>query len=1059
MADPAEKSPIETLEAQIQENPEKVTAETIIDAYNKERKRIEGKPYSQDRKDALLKRLTEDQALLLSELKSLQESHDVQKSLALRRSRQMRVQMLMESLPDDPRHKSFDAARSWALDKSNPQKDENKIKDYEGTGVLDSYGRTRFLFSGYLAAVKRYDDANKTSNAELLNGLAEKAYADSFMDKSVDEKDLMLKLESFSMKQYIDALEQNGIPLQKDETGPSADKLSPEATGFFVGYLKLADLHFKDAGQAESYRQYLYNSIKEILKSGMTGYEYGVDPNFKKKDGEDSYDALYRSRVEQGQFQMRVFEKIKAPDEWQSGAKETEKKGVDAQSHHKKFIADASSVSKAVGFEYQDPTVKMMLAMNNNNVNFIHEPMLIISEALAGKEASAQFPGYMEKSLNRLVEVAARVQTVKEKNTSPNVKELTDMQTRLGAAQKQIEGLEIEENAPISTYAKYVSVMSVVNNEVESTNTRLNDIEKGVGPVETGTGTGAQPGEKVPTGSDQYEKDWDKSQPVDGRFKQTALVVSPNVSDAVYRNDKGAIGGKINGGAEVTLVDVNAKGKQINDTVFVKVKVQDKEVWMDQSQLELSKVPVISVGAKEGSPEVKEFEQFLVEHNLREFTEPGTGKIVYGLGEITDKPLNPDFPSVKSTGNYDVDRTLMAKYVGKKITEDEAKRLNYLLQQGVAASAMIFEKRPSLSDLQNAYNTQFVLTWEYIGKYEKIPQNGSTLPGQAPGGSPETTPVPPELGFLGNVYVPYIEALRAIVLHGNDPDGATFDLPINNEKLPCRLRYNAGSYELRYPGGVISYPNINAAANELNLGLVHRTLINNVVQNEDSYKDYEDLVGDLDDLDRREKQPFTYDLELDWNNPDPDIVVEVLPHGRISYTVKRENIGIYGEETRSGGADSFVSFMRQMGHLKKWAEGPKHTAIETAETKKEITWNAISDYRSFMNDDMQLRVGRVVNMNIEFNEVVQVYFDWGGGGDVKSPQNLMLNMWVAPDGSITYIMNGHGTDVPPHSKAANFAELVAKLQSERAKAFAGPTVSGTPKKGPSTDTDILNSVI
>lgn len=1066
MADPAEKNPIETLEAQIQAEPEKITAETVIDAYNKEKKRIESGSYSAERKANLLTRLEEDKVLLLQELKILKESRDVGKSRALQRSRQMRMMLLLEGSPDDPRHTAFDAARKWALEKSNPENEANKIHDYEGTGIRDSFGRTRFLFSGYLAALKRYDDANKSSHADLLNGLAEKAYDASFVSRSVDEKDLMLKLESFSMKPYIDLLAQNGIAMEQSDGEAGDKKLSPEMTGFFVGYLKLTDVHFKDAGQAEKYRQYLYGEIKSMLNSGMTDYDFRVDSNFKKNVGriydESDSDAALRSRIEKGKFQLRLFEKIKTPDEWQSDLGKVEQKNVAAQDHHKKFVGDALSASKALDFQYENPVIKQVLALDNSTVNLGHEPLIASAESFAAKEAAAKFPSIMEKTFSRISTTGVRVQQLKEKNDSSkqfNVKEFTDMQLRLTAAQKQLEGFAVASDAPLSDYVKFVSVINVVNDEVDSTNARLSDIEKGVGATVPDGGAPAKGGEKVPDGKDSYQTEWGKAQPVDGRFKNAKLVVSPKIADAPYRDDTGAITGKMKGGTEITLVDVNAKAKQINDTVFVKVKFEEKEVWVDQSQLELAVAPAIGGGAIDTSPEAKDFDQFLLAHNLREFIEPGTGNVIYGLGEVTDKPLNDASPGIKSTGNYDVDRTLMQKYVGKKLSTSDAERLNVLLQQGIAASGLVFAKKPSMSELSSAYNSQFVPTWEYIGKYEKIPTKGSVTAVEPV--APEKFKPVIELGFLGTIYTEYADALLAMVTHGNDPDGAQFDIHFNNTTLPCRLIHNATEYEFRYPNGVLKYPTLAAAAKALNSGVIHQRMMELTVGNEAAYKDYIEQTGGIDDLDPVDKEPHKFYLEFDWNNPDPDIDIEVLPHGRILYTIKRENVGIYGEGTRKGAAEDFESFMRQMIHLKKWAEGSKHTEVETLDTSKEITWQAISSYYSFRSPEMEKKIGRVIQMNIVFNETVQVYLDWGGGNNPKDPQNIMVNMWVGKDGSIVYIVNGHGS--AETGSVRNFAELVTKLQGYREKPVgmpgdAAPAVSAPVdgKKTGSGDADILS---
>jgi hypothetical protein len=111
---------------------------------------------------------------------------------------------------------------------------------------------------------------------------------------------------------------------------------------------------------------------------------------------------------------------------------------------------------------------------------------------------------------------------------------------------------------------------------------------------------------------------------------------------------------------------------------------------------------------------------------------------------------------------------------------------------------------------------------------------------------------------------------------------------------------------------------------------------------------------------------------------------------------------------------------------------------------------------------MEKKIGRVVQMNTVFNETVQVYLDWGGGNNPKDPQNVMVNMWVGQNGSIVYIVNGHGSS--DTGSARNFAELVTKLQGYRANpvGLPGDTAPAVPapvdgKKPGSTEKDILDS--
>src|SRR5690606_14016040 len=126
-------------------------------------------------------------------------------------------------------------------------------------------------------------------------------------------------------------------------------------------------------------------------------------------------------------------------------------------------------------------------------------------------------------------------------------------------------------------------------------------------------------------------------------------------------------------------------------------------------------------------------------------------------------------------------------------------------------------------------------------------------------------------------------------------------------------------------------------------------------------------------------------LEFDWTNPNPDLRVKVYPHGVIHYSVKRENIGPYGEDQRLMRAESFDDFMIQMAHLRQWAEGPKHAKRETVGARREILFQTVTNPYNYRN--VEDRIGRVVQFGmIPENEVVSMRLDWGGGNKAESKQ-------------------------------------------------------------------------
>jgi hypothetical protein len=319
-----------------------------------------------------------------------------------------------------------------------------------------------------------------------------------------------------------------------------------------------------------------------------------------------------------------------------------------------------------------------------------------------------------------------------------------------------------------------------------------------------------------------------------------------------------------------------------------------------------------------------------------------------------------------------------------------------------------------------------------VGKYGKLPPKETGVAGATPEVGPLNAATYPELQFLGPVYVEYTDALRTLVKNGQNPEGATFKLNFDNGPVDFRFIFDPsiGKYKLNWPKGAVTYGSVEEAAKSINSGMLHLQLTEYTLMAKDSFKPFEKLMGQVDKLNY---VGSTHDvaMELDWTNPDAQVTVRALPHGLITYTLVRKNAGIYGEEMRSGYAHNVADFIAQMGHIRRWAEGPNHTNAETAETKKEIMYNTITNSNNFRNIQAEAQIGRLKSFEIQPNEVVQLYLDWNG-------TDVMVNTWVEANGDLMLTVNNlKGIKAGPE-KVADFAALMARVSALRIAALSQP---------------------
>jgi hypothetical protein len=145
------------------------------------------------------------------------------------------------------------------------------------------------------------------------------------------------------------------------------------------------------------------------------------------------------------------------------------------------------------------------------------------------------------------------------------------------------------------------------------------------------------------------------------------------------------------------------------------------------------------------------------------------------------------------------------------------------------------------------------------------------------------------------------------------------------------------------------------------------------------------------------------------------VEAEVQPHGAIKYTLRGNNVGINGEDFRDAYANSFEDLWWQLKHTREWSE--KNPEGRKRELAAEQLFAVLSDPRTFKGREDE--IGHMISCNMFFNEVVQIYLDWGGAGDRGTKSNCMVNMWAEKDGTLRYIINNNGRGLVEGTKFSN----------------------------------------
>jgi len=907
-------------------------------------------------------------------------------------------------------------AKQFWRDKTAPS--DAGIPDYEGysatgSGLEDenANNKTRWALSGYLTALEMTDPVE----ASKMMGKAKEIYEKS--DTGILNVDKIFVYENL----------QKDLALDKYMKELGRFDLASEPTGLVCGYLKISENSYL-AGN-DQYRMYLFGKLDDFKSKGRLNYTPVKD------------EKAYMTDYNKGDYQMHAMMEILTPKEWAEKNKDEKEKTPKLREAFDALKENAAKISTALRFEFSDARVKVLLSKKSEDIGTADEAEMAYVSKTIVEESGAKFAEiYKEKIKPGLDRLRPGIDEIKVKNAVSRKisdKEVEDVSKRVEELDAAVQTLDnISKPKDVATTATAAVIVANLAEEIVKLQKRLDEMTAVLGPgagggTETTGGGGAVPGgtsgtggtggetpggtggagggqDKRKDGKDRYLNEWGNATEVAGRFRVKNLMISPNVADgAVCRDDNGNIIGRIPAAKEVTLIDPAMKGRKIGEVVFVKVVYADKQVWVDQGQLELAEPAAL------GTPEQLEKQDFLGKKNLAEI--PYRGNYWYQLGDSKPDLLAPG-SQIRSSGNPEVDSIFLKNYVASRLSPDDQARLNALYQKGREASQFHFDHIPTMLELRTAYNAQFVKVWEYMARY-----------GAAPGAGAEGAETDPSLQFLGKVHSEHREALLRMARDGEKPEGAMFDIWFNNKAVPCRLtKMGPGNYVINWNSGSWAYRSLQDAMRAVNDGHLIAGMTTSALLNPSYYKAYESWCGKL-----KEKRlggtsvPGEIQFELDWlgtrrakGNP----VVTCMPcaYGGIAYRIFRDEAGLRGEKWRDGFAANFEEFMRQLGHIRRWAQEEDFEKGPLAYAK-EYNFSILSDPRNYYANEAL--IGRPLYFGMTSydrkaegkrgddseaatasygKEMVQLGLDWGGSGPADRKGNGWVNLWVNESGTLSY---------------------------------------------------------
>ncbi len=1040
----------------------------------------------------------------LSELKAKQgELMAKFTALQLERSQQ-RTDTLQQTPEQQSEHvapglealKAKETVQQRAYELTNPDAAGALIDDYEGYGGIGLTGRktgfedgnfnnpTRWALAGYLTAQGAHDPARM----EMEFGKAVTIFNNS--DDDLSQVDELLTYENL--------IQQMGMA--EAQKALSGFDLASEPLGLTMGYWKIAEAFYPQVKDA--YQTYLTSTLGRLKTEGKLTYTPPAD--------ETGIVSEYKKGLAQVKLLMSY---VYSPKEWDETLK-------GPRTAFEKLQQADVSLRPLFKLDYKDARVTALLAKSPAQITKTDEAEITYANDIVAKATYTAFVEAKQKAGDDYTKVNAQLSTLETKNAALKKYEPADfdtVRTLLSEASAEQQKITLPAGADLTILRTQASSFMIVLRKIGDAKVKLAAFEHGLTEAEK---AGAKP-ENAPK-SDRYKKEWlsASTKEVTTIFPTNKVRIRQSVSGgAIIRDNIGdVLSDTIPAMADVTIMDPN-KCKLIGDTVFVPVffmiKGKEETVWVDQVDLEVAG-PVREISE---NPELSEF---LREKNLLQIHEkiPSGERThdhyVYVLNVANMQNISTEGSPKLGFGNADVDRIFggtVNRYLqntfGDVFTSEAKMQMEAIANRndlseiqkvvesfhyilgvikvklgadggakiqafeealgiGIEGSAMgFFDKPPTLVELKAQYETQFIPAWEMAARHlEKAMGAG----GQYEMG----IEVPADLQFLQPVCVEYIGALIPLARFDQNPEqypkGVSFDLRLNNTILPARLVRGQDSLILQYKGSAMDMKtnDVKVVMQKLNSGEIHQDLNTLILLKENNgwYEPWKDAIAEeIDELEPKEGMgPHDIYMDLEWDDEDALINIKVLPHGRISYGMKCENVGSTGGDTRVGYADNFYDFMVQLKHMRQWMEGSEHKPSDAVAARGEALYEKIVNPYNYRLDP---ELGRVIGFRLAENDMVQVFLDWGGGNDLKRQENAMLQAWVdKKDGTLRFMLTGHGLSGASGSagqtrggigpeKATDFGALMTRVKALKAEAFGGGGAAGVPDGG-GTDSDSLD---
>ena len=1096
---PEEETPtFEQLETDIVQKPQEQFEQTLTKWYNGELEKIKNGKYDESAKKRLTEELNSARDKMREDAKDAREMRDKKYSdgIAIARSFLNQAKKELESIsaPRQIDHRqNFEEARQTAQTITAPN--DTFIPDYEGWSVSsdglkdeNANNKTRWTLSGYLMALRIVDKKKADEEAKRAKDIYDKSDEGFWnIGKAFEYKHLQ---EDMGLQKYI-------APLER-ESHANGYELGSEVMGLLCGYLKMAESI--NPAQSEQYNEYVFNQLRawkgRLKYEPKDEKEYMIDYNRSQAQM-----PVMMEMMNPQEWLKKITEENSKIEDLRKDFDEMKQNAL-AISTGLKFNYQDNGVRTLLATDSAKITAHDEAGIKAAKQAIAREAFAKISESYNKIKSESQ------ELQTRIEAIQAKNSAAK---IVPD-QEIADVQTRLREAKASFDAIELSQTKPLNDLASISAVLASILAENEALKSALDEMEKDLnketgadggdggggggaggsggdgggrgdgggaggsgGEIPGGTGgktpgrTGGAGGE-IPGGADKYRENWASAESVYSRFKTGNLRVSPNLNSIPARNDQGVIIETIPGGQPVQLIDLPSKGKKIDEVVFVKVAYkqegkpadQSLVVWVDEGMLQLAEpdvgggdggeTPGGAGGGPETTSESPEIREFLSAKNLK--TINVNGRVWYQLGDPTTVPLAPG-SQVRSSGNPEVDRLFLQQYVDKKMTAEEMARVNNLFQEARYASQFSFEGgAKNLTQLRDAYEQNFIKIWEYAGKHGRIP----------PGNGNETMPVavdvPAELAEFAKEYVIHPEsreALARIARDGEKPEGAMFDIWFNNRRVPCRLTHVAAdNYVINWNGGSWSYKSLKEAMVAINDGYLISGMTYSALRNPAYYKMYESWAGKLKESRLGETNvPGEVQFELDWLGTrrakgNPVVVARVYSYGGIGYRVFRDDIGLQGESVRDGFAANFGDLMKQLGHMRRWAQEEDFKKGPLAYAK-EYNFSILSDPRHYYAAEQMIgrpiyfgmsSLGRRADVikgrdseaaNATYGqEVVQLGLDWGGNGPLDRQNNGWVNLWVNEAGTLSYTVSCPARGVLPIEKrVVSMAEIFRDLAEIR----------------------------